>query len=162
MRRTSGILGGLSCLLTGCFAFSTACFPGDTPGHGSPVAGLATGVVRIGDDAFHVKIADTPASRTRGLMERTTLAEDEGMLFVFEDPGILSFWMFNTPLPLDIAFIRDNMTVSSIDTMEPFTLDSHRSIEPVLFALEVPAGEFATRNIQPGDSVEFEGIVTTP
>ena len=93
-------------------------------------------------------------------MDRTSLADDAGMLFIFDRPLTLSFWMFNTSIPLDIAFIREDMTVSSIDTMTPFTLKSHLSIEPVPFALEVPAGEFNRRGIEAGDGVVFEWVET--
>jgi uncharacterized membrane protein (UPF0127 family) len=121
---------------------------------------LPTGVVRIGEHEFSVEIAATNASRSRGLMGRTTLADDAGMLFIFDRPVDLSFWMFNTSIPLDIAYIREDMTVSSIDTMTPFSLESHLSIEPVPFALEVPAGEFSRRGIEPGDEVVFAGLET--
>lgn len=140
-------------LVSGCGALS---FPPVPDGAGAGEVPTAT--VRIGDDAFQVEIAATPATRTRGLMGRTSLAEDAGMLFIFDEPRVLSFWMLNTPIPLDIAFIREDLTISSIDTMAPFSLESHASTEPVPFALEVPAGEFARRGIEPGDLVVFEGL----
>ena len=145
---------GASCLLVGCTALLPPATDGPAP------SGLPTGVVRIGEHEFSVEIADTNASRARGLMGRTSLADDAGMLFIFDRPVTLSFWMFNTSIPLDIAFIREDMTVSSIDTMTPFSLDSHLSIEPVPFALEVPAGEFSRRGIEAGDEVVFEGLMT--
>ena len=144
------IIFGASCLLAGC----TTLLPPVADGPAS--SGLPTGVVRIGESEFQVEITDTDPTRTRGLMDRTSLADDAGMLFIFDRPLILSFWMFNTSIPLDIAFIREDMTVSSIDTMTPFSLESHLSIEPVPFALEVPAGEFSRRGIEAGDGVVFE------
>ena len=148
------IILGASCWLVGCAAI----LPPETGGSAS--SDLNTPVVRIGEHEFWVEIADTDASRTRGLMGRTSLADDAGMLFIFDEPVDLSFWMFNTSIPLDIAFIREDMTVSSIDTMTPFSFESHLSIEPVPFALEVPAGEFSRRGIEAGDSVVFEGVAT--
>ena len=145
---------GAFCRLPGCAALLPLAADG-------PVSsGLPTGVVRIGEHEFWVEIADTDASRPRGLMDRTSLADDAGMLFIFDRPLTLSFWMFNTSIPLDIAFIREDMTVSSIDTMTPLALESHLSIEPVPFALEVPAGEFSRRGIEAGDGVVFEGWET--
>ncbi|MFQ5413280.1 MAG: DUF192 domain-containing protein [Phycisphaerae bacterium] len=120
----------------------------------SPV-GLPTGTVTIGDDVFHVEIAATPDTREHGLMERASLDADAGMLFVFDEPLVLSFWMLNTLIPLDIAFIRDDLTIARIDSMEPLSRELHSSGEPVRFALEVRAGEFARRGIEPGDTVEL-------
>ena len=141
-------------LLPGCAAL----LPPEADGPGSN--GFPTGVVRIGGHEFLVEIADTNAARTQGLMGRTSLADDAGMLFIFGEPQVLSFWMFNTPIPLDIAYIREDMVISSIDTMTPFSLVSLLSIEPVPFALEVPAGEFSRRAIEAGDEVVFEGVET--
>ena len=91
-------------------------------------------------------------------MGRESLAPDAGMLFVFEVPQRLSFWMRNTLIPLDIAFIRADGSIESIDTMAPLTLNSHRSGEAVPWALEVPAGTFERLGIVPGDRVTIEGI----
>ena len=141
-------------LLPGCATL----LPPMTDGPAS--SDLPTGVVRIGEHEFWVEIADTNASRMRGLMDRTALADDAGMLFIFDRPANLSFWMFNTSIPLDIAFIREDMTISSIATMTPFSLESHLSIEPIPFALEVPAGELSRRGIEAGDEVVFEEVET--
>ncbi|UCE61683.1 MAG: DUF192 domain-containing protein [Phycisphaerales bacterium] len=118
-------------------------------------AGLPTGTVTIGDDTINVEIADTFATRQHGLMDRNTLDADAGMLFIFDGPQFLSFWMLNTLIPLDIAFIREDLVVSSTDTMQPLTTTYHDSIEPVLYALEVPAGELSRRQIGPGDVVSI-------
>ncbi len=120
----------------------------------SPV-GLPTGVVTIGEHVFHVEIPDTREAQIRGLMERESLAPNAGMLFIFEQPEVQTFWMLNTPLPLDVAFIREDLTISSTDTMEPLTTVFHVSIEPVLYVLEVPAGEFARRGIEAGQVISI-------
>lgn len=130
---------------------SPACVPltgGNTGGEGLPMASIA-----IGDDVFTVEVAATAAAQRQGLMGRTELAEDAGMLFVFDHPIVPSFWMLNTLIPLDIAFIREDGTIASVDTMQPQTLDSHVPPEPVLYALEVPAGQLEARGIGPGDAV---------
>ena len=121
-------------------------------------AGLPTGVVRIGAHVFRVEIAATAPTRARGLMGRKTMPRDAGMLFVYETPRIASFWMLNTPIPLDVAFIRPDLVISSITTMPSDSSQTHQSIEPVQFALEVPAGELARREIQAGDVVAITGV----
>lgn len=125
---------------------------GDTNEFVSPV-GLPVGVVTIGEHVFNVEVATTSGAQLRGLMERESLASDAGMLFIFDEPSMQSFWMLNTPLPLDIAFIREDLTISSTDTMEPLTTTRHESTEPVPYVLEVPADEFVRRGIEAGDVV---------
>lgn len=96
------------------------------------------------------QVAQNPEQRATGLMFRTSMPANEGMLFVFEQPAKQCFWMKNTLLPLSIAFIADNGTVLNIEEMKPQTLDSHCSIEPVRYVLEMNAGWFGKRGIKPG------------
>ena len=96
------------------------------------------------------QVAQNPEQRATGLMFRTSMPTNEGMLFVFEQPAKQCFWMKNTLLPLSIAFIADNGTVLNIEEMKPQTLDSHCSIEPVRYVLEMNAGWFGKRGIKPG------------
>ena len=121
-------------------------------------AGLPKGVVRIGNHTFKVEIAATARSRAQGLMARQTLARDAGMLFVYDYPQAASFWMLNTPIPLDVAFIREDLAIASISVMEPFSTETNVSTEPVRYALEVAAGEFARRGIAAGDTVVISGV----
>ncbi len=123
--------------------------------------------ITINEAGFEAWVADNDEERERGLMfvgpeEMADLPDGahRAMLFVFDYDHYLSFWMKNTIIPLDIAYIREDMIISSIDTMTPFSLESHLSIEPVPFALEVPAGEFSRRGIEAGDGVVFEGLET--
>ncbi|WP_252910987.1 DUF192 domain-containing protein [Aliihoeflea aestuarii] len=90
--------------------------------------------------AFDVEIADTPERRARGLMFRTDLPEDRGMLFVFGETRQVSFWMQNTPLPLDLVFVGEDGVV--IDTLpgEPFSTASIGPGAPSRFVLELHAG----------------------
>lgn len=127
--------------------------PGAASGDGTE---LPTARVTIGESTFTVEVAETSAAQRQGLMGRTELADDGGMLFVFRDPIVPSFWMLNTLIPLDIAFIRSDGTIASTDTMTPQSLESHSPPEPVLYALEVPAGQFSDRGIEPGDAVEIQ------
>ncbi len=89
-------------------------------------------------------------------MHRTCLPDNEGMLFVYDQPSELCFWMKNTPLPLSVAFLADDGTVINIDDMEPETRDSHCAAQPVRYVLEVNRGWFAERGIRAGDCLEGE------
>ena len=101
------------------------------------------------------EVADDRAERARGLMERTALAEDAGMLFVFKRERQLSFWMKNTLIPLSIAYIAADGRIVDIEDMEPLDDETkHPSAEPAQYALEVNQGFFEERGIEVGDIVE--------
>ncbi len=104
-----------------------------------------------------VEIAATDEKRRKGLMWRDELPENQGMLFVFPNPEIQSFWMRNTYIPLDIAYIDENWIISDILQMEPLT-DSiqYESSRPVPYALEMNQGWFASHNISVGDKVSLQ------
>ena len=86
-------------------------------------------------------------------MGREPLPDDTGMLFVFEQPGTYCFWMRNTPSPLSIAFARADVRIVTIADMQPFDETTHCPSEPIVHALEVPAGYFTRRAIQVGDTL---------
>ena len=101
------------------------------------------------------EIADSGTERERGLMERTALAEDAGMLFVFGRERRLSFWMKNTLIPLSIAYIDAEGRIVDIEDMEPLDDQTkHPSAEPSKYALEVNQGFFDERGVEVGDTVE--------
>ena len=105
---------------------------------------------------LHVEIAQDPEALANGLMFREDLKEDEGMLFVFESSRILSFWMRNTFIPLDIAFVDEDGTVVDIQQME--ALDERKqyiSKAPALYAIETNAGWFKRNNLKEGSTVVF-------
>ena len=91
--------------------------------------------------------------RAIGLMGRTSLPENGGMLFVFETKAVHCFWMANTLIPLSIAFLRDDGTIVNIVDMQPQSRQSHCPKEPVRFALEMNQGWFAQRHIVDGVSI---------
>ncbi len=99
---------------------------------------------------IQAEVARTPDEHAIGLMFRTEMAANNGMLFAFEQPSQQCFWMKNTLIPLAVAFVGDDGTVVNIDEMKPQTLDSHCSTKPVRFVLEMNAGWFAKRGIKPG------------
>lgn len=108
-----------------------------------------------GMHALQVQLAQTPEQRATGLMFRKTMGTNEGMLFIFDEPGQQCFWMKNTLLPLSVAFIADDGSVVNTDDMKPQTLDSHCSTKPVRFVLEMNVGWFDKRGIKAG--IKFQG-----
>jgi uncharacterized membrane protein (UPF0127 family) len=106
------------------------------------------------------EIADEAAEQQRGLMERTELAEDAGMLFVFPGERPLSFWMKNTLIPLSIAYIDGDGGIVDIQDMQPLDETSHPSAAPAQYALEVNQGFFEERGVQVGDEADLP--VSTP
>jgi uncharacterized membrane protein (UPF0127 family) len=106
--------------------------------------------LNAGMHLIQAEVAQTPEQRSTGLMFRTTMGTNEGMLFAFEDSGQQCFWMKNTLLPLSVAFVADDGSVVNIENMKPQTLDSHCSTKPVRFVLEMNDGWFAKRGIKPG------------
>ena len=102
-----------------------------------------------------VEIADTPQRRSRGLMERTDIGANEGMLFEFGPPREITMWMRNTPTALDMIFLAPDGTITHVapDTV-PFSTDIVSSRGPAAFVLEVVAGSAARWGLEPGDRLE--------
>jgi len=110
-----------------------------------------------------VEIADTEEKRQLGLMYRPKLPELQGMLFLFPHEELLSFWMKNTPLPLDIIFINTaRMIVSIVQNTTPFSEKPLPSGSPAQFVLEMNGGFCQQHGITVGDRVEFAGILPPP
>ena len=111
------------------------------------------------ETVFQIEIADTPAKRELGLQYRKELAADRGMIFLFPAPSVQSFWMKNTPLPLDMIFIgSDRKIVGIVEQTVPFSLDSRSVGTPSQFVLEINGGLSKRLGIGAGDSVRFEGF----
>ena len=124
---------------------------------GSPVSSqeLLKIPVYIKHREIRVEVARTDEERSRGLMGRTFLKKEEGMLFIFEEEGYHGFWMKNTLLPLSIAFIDKEGKIVSITDMKPLTLSLHNPPKPILYALEMNRGWFAANKIKVGDILRF-------
>ncbi|TVP76837.1 MAG: DUF192 domain-containing protein [Gemmatimonadales bacterium] len=141
----------------------TACGngPDDDPGpvegaaelRDRPARGMAW--VIIGPDTVLAEVADTPELREEGLMFRTELPDGEGMFFIFEQEETLSFWMRNTFIPLDIAFLDETMEIVDIQALEPEDEEMTESNAPARFALEVRQGWFQEQGIEVGDQVRI-------
>jgi uncharacterized protein len=122
----------------------------------SPASGedLPTVQLSIKGHGLVAEVAATTPTRTVGLMRRFSLKPDHGMLFVFDAPQPLAFWMKNTFVPLSIAFIGADGRILNIDDMAPQTETTHPSRGPALYALEMKKGWFAERGIVAGYRVE--------
>ncbi|WP_417620469.1 DUF192 domain-containing protein [Parasphingorhabdus sp.] len=105
---------------------------------------------------FVVEVAQSGTQQAQGLMFRTRLSPDKGMIFPFPADRVASFWMKNTVISLDIIFIRRDGTIESIaaDTI-PYSLDPVQSSEPVATVLEIAAGRANELGIRPGDIVTW-------
>jgi uncharacterized membrane protein (UPF0127 family) len=117
-------------------------------------SGELTLPLQVGDSQVHVEVADTPDERAIGLMHRTVLAPDVGMLFIYPSESPRSFWMKDTLLPLSIAFIATDGRIVSVFDMKPLDLSPVDSILPATYALEMSQGWFATHSVQVGDQVK--------
>ena len=123
---------------------------GSALAQGRPQMDLPRIQLSAGMHLIDAQVAQTPAQRQIGLMHRQQMPVNEGMLFVFEQPGTQCFWMKDTLLPLTAAFVADDGRVVNLADMKPQTTDSHCSAEPVRFVLEMNQGWFAKRGVKPG------------
>ncbi len=118
-------------------------------------------MTRAGERAFMVELALTPEQQATGLMFRTELADNAGMLFVHDEPHELSMWMKNTYIPLDMLFISRDGAVSRIATMTtPLSEEVIASGGDVVAVLELAGGAAARLNIAPGDKVLSRALGT--
>ncbi len=113
-----------------------------------PVTQLSAGLYVI-----HAEVASTPAQLQRGLMFRESLGPQHGMLFHFGQRTRHCMWMLNTLIPLSVAFLRYDGTITNIEDMAPHTRNGHCATEPVQFALEMEQGWFEQRGIEAGDRI---------
>ena len=107
----------------------------------------------VGIHQIDAQLAVRSEQREIGLMFRKEMPQNEGMLFIFESPTRLCFWMKNTLLPLTAAFIADDGTILNLENMEPQTTESHCSTKPVRFVLEMNQGWFAKKRVKPGSKI---------
>jgi len=113
----------------------------------------------VGNSPLSVELAVTPEERARGLMYRESLADDRGMLFVFEYSGRWGFWMKNTLIPLSIAFLDRDGTVINIENMQPHDTTVTLPQGEILYALEVNLGWYARHGVRAGSRIELPGQV---
>lgn len=103
------------------------------------------------DVVLDCEVARTEKDKERGLMFRKALAKNRGMIFVYNKPEEMNFWMRNTVLPLSIAYVHEKLFIASIHDMKPLNLDVVSSDIPVLYAVEVNQGWFKSNSILSGN-----------
>ncbi len=114
-----------------------------------------------GEYRFNVEVVDTPETRAQGLMFRTELADDSGMLFDFKEEREVSFWMQNTLIPLDMIFVGSDGIVDTIHVnARPQDPTSIPSEVPVQFVLEIPGGRSVEIGLKPGDKMDHDRVAT--
>lgn len=112
------------------------------------------GLIKLGSVILRVEFARTEKEQARGLMHRRSLDEKSGMLFIYKDEALRSFWMKNTFVPLSIGFFNKNRELVDIQEMQPVTSEmqihvpTYQSAMPAMYALEVPQGWFRRNNIK--------------
>ena len=127
----------------------------DVVDFGEPVP--LTVVSKDSKHVFQIERAITLGQQARGMMFRETMDPDSGMLFEFDEPKIATIWMKNTPLPLDIIFVRSNGKILKIEHMaQPYKLRSASSEAIVAAVLELQGGRSKELGIMPGDLIQHE------
>ncbi len=130
--------------------------PAEAQGRRFPLESLATVDVRVGGARFTAWLADTPEKQQEGLMwVSEEQLGDRAMLFVFPNAEERSFWMKNTPTPLDIAFFSEGRRLLNVGKGVPHSLESVPSDGPAQFVLEVRQGTFQRLGLKKGARLEF-------
>jgi hypothetical protein len=137
-----------------CFLLP-ALLPLAAAAQGLPVIELTAGMHRI-----EAEVVNTQETRMRGLMERTSMPQHRGMLFVFDADQQHCMWMKNTLLPLAVAFLDARGQIINVEEMQPQRLDNHCAAKPARYALEMNAGWFKKRGLGPGTALA--GIERAP
>lgn len=135
----------------------------------TPVASVPT--VKIGaDNVVKLEVASTREEIERGLMYRTSLAEDHGMVFLFHPPRPVNFWMYHTLIPLDMLFVKNDKVIKIFANAQPCHSENSQECETYPHGkgleasevIELQAGYAAKHNIKEGDSVSFEIPAVVP
>jgi len=124
-----------------------------SPGRPGPPAGYAW--IVFGADTVLAEVAATAEERAEGLMYRDEVPDGTGMLFVFSDSRVRSFWMANTYVPLDLAYMDPAFRIVDIVQMEPLVTESYVSSAPAMYGLEVRQGWFSEQGIEEGAQAEI-------
>lgn len=124
-----------------------------------PIASAGTAHILVGKRPFTVELALTPDEQSQGLMHRETLPADQGMLFIYEEPLVASFWMKNMLFPLDILFFdQERHLIHSADNVPPCKQSpcpNYRSPSPVLYILELNPGTRKKLQLEIGSTLNI-------
>ena len=140
-------LGAVAALAAAAFVATVSAQ--DAPA-GKPQLDLARTELTAGMHRIHAQVAQTGREKEIGLMHRQEMPTNEGMLFIFDRPGVQCFWMKNTLLPLTAAFVADDGTIVNLADMTPLSEQSHCSKQPVRYVLEMNQGWFKQRGLAAG------------
>ena len=138
---------------------ASTCTPGEARGQSRAGLDQVTLCIKSGTKMHKLttEIAGTSAEQAKGMMFRTEMSDDSGMVFPFPEPRVASFWMKNTVIPLDIIFIRANGSIESIaENTIPYSTDPIEAGEPVTAVLELRGGLAAELGIAAGDTVRWK------
>ena len=116
---------------------------------------LARKTVVVGQQELEVWIADTEQDRAEGLMAVPRLDDDEGMLFVWEDPGFGAFVIKDVDYALDVAFVAEDGRILAIESLAPGGPERAESRKAYLWAIEARAGWFEEKGVAEGDTFEY-------
>jgi uncharacterized membrane protein (UPF0127 family) len=115
--------------------------------------------IKVGDRTVRMELAVLPSEQEHGLMGRRDLGRDEGMLFVFHTPQAMSFWMHNTPTPLDIAYFTPEGALAEVYPAFPFDEKPLPSRNPRLqFVLEMNQGWYRDNGVRPGAQLDLPAV----
>ncbi|WP_431102416.1 DUF192 domain-containing protein [Roseateles noduli] len=140
----------LSTLLSTVLSMAALTAAGPAAAQQIPQTGLPVVELGAGMHLIHAEVARTDEQRAIGLMARKEMAQNAGMIFIFEQPSQQCFWMRNTLIPLSAAFVADDGTIVNVVEMQPLSDTSHCSTKPVRYVLEMNKGWFDKRGLKAG------------
>lgn len=145
------------CLVSLLFALAGCGGADDATGGPEPIQ--TTFPIKVGAATVHLQIALSDAEMERGLMFREDLRGNQGMLFVYKRPQSMSFWMRNTPTPLEIAFFTSDGVLREVYSLIPFNENPVKSKRDDLqYAMEVSQGWFDFTGVKPGDRIDLKAV----
>lgn len=141
------LVWGVLCLLSGCE-------------NGEPNSGLTTVEIKLGDQRVNVELAISDDEKEKGLMYRSTMEKNSGMLFVYEDEYEMCVWMKNTKFPLAVAFINRDGEIINTHEMNVESTDDYCSAKPAMYVLEMEKGWFSRNNVVIGSKIDLSKTPT--
>jgi uncharacterized membrane protein (UPF0127 family) len=158
-RPVSRLLGGLAVALAAPL-FPAGCSAEKPAVVAAPKSLTEFFPIKVGGKTVRMQLAVLEPEMQRGLMERRDLGRDDGMIFVYPKPQQMSFWMHNTPTPLDIGFFDDGGMLEEIYQMHPFDETTVRSRSTrLLFALEMNQDWYRDNGLKPGAQLDMKALL---
>ncbi len=145
----------LSLILQVLILFFSACSQSTSPKGVASIFELSLGAKKI-----YAELAITETQKAKGLMFRQSLPENNAMIFIYDSPQRVSFWMKNTEIPLDIAFLDKNGVITEIRQMYPRNLNSvTSSSDSIVYCIETNQNWFLKNNVGVGDKLDMEAFL---